>query len=58
MRKKGAKARRGKLQRRSEKPPPMANQQLGRQTRKILGKLTATNIACVSRDRLSGDGAR
>jgi hypothetical protein len=38
MHKKGAKAQRGKLQRRSEKPPPMANQQLGRQIRKILGK--------------------
>jgi len=38
MHKKGAKAQRGKLQSRSEKPPPMANQQLGRQIRKILGK--------------------
>jgi hypothetical protein len=38
MGKQRSKPQRGKLQRRSEKPPPMANQQLGRQTRKILGK--------------------
>ena len=38
MSKKGAKAQRGKPRQRSEKPPPMANQQLGRQIRKILGK--------------------
>ncbi len=38
MRKEGAKPQRGKPQRRSEKPPPIQNQQLGRQMRKILGK--------------------
>jgi len=38
MRKKDAKPRPGKPPKRSEKPPPMANQQLGRQIRKILGK--------------------
>jgi len=38
MRKKGAKPEPGKAQRRGEKQPPIPNQQLGRQIRKILGK--------------------